>query len=627
METIEENSVLLHWNDGPLRNITHIESLRIVVETLFDSLKKMALAGILLIFAILGVRLFSGRLHNRCIVDLYTIWECDSTINSNNNNINNGTNSICDSCECTINVTQDTDYNSFPNAIWSNITEDMNYRFCTPELGNDLCSNQDIRYAQCASIAPNPDSGVTNFDYFGWAFLQTFVIAILDFLQVMRWSQDTFSTSVSYIHFFTLTSFLAYVALNIVLAIIIYSFQNANESGQGNKIFTILEKEREILTNALKNNHEQYKEMEQGYDIDIEIKTSNDNDNYRDLEIDNKQDNKPEANDTQTQDDGDTQPDIGASIKQLHAMTYSDSIDNNNNLNNKCHTSNTLETVDAHIVQNFTVKNTEHGKVPSQLLVQTLDGSSSGQMIVSFDTMSESPVNRTYTQEIEENNDDNQVFINKQVIKLLKERLGVDKANEIKDSQTNDYFSQLCDTYDGMKEKLAIFEEYLSTSTTGAIINKNFQLKQNEMYITDLANEKRMDKHIINHALNRCQEHVQNNPLIDSLLRIFDIIIALLFSIEMILKFIVLAVVEQAFFGDRKILHLKDDINSDFNETATNELRSIAIFVQNTLELLVPFLVDYIKNCMREKKQQEDGGQILPRREPQEQMDLILLMI
>ena len=170
--------------------------------------------------------------------------------------------------------------------IWSNITEDMKYHFCTPELGNDLCF---IRYPQCVSIAP------------------------LDFLPVMGSSQDTFSTSVSFIYFFILTSFLAYVALNIVLAIIIFSFQNENERGHGNKIFTILKKEREILTNALKtNNHEQYKAVEQGYDIDIEIKASHDNDNDRDLKIANKQDNKLEANDIQTQDDGDTQPNIGA---------------------------------------------------------------------------------------------------------------------------------------------------------------------------------------------------------------------------------------------------------------------------------------------------------------------------
>ena len=84
-----------------------------------------------------------------------------------------------------------------------------------------------------------------------------------------------------------------------------------------------------------------------------------------------------------------------------------------------------------------------------------------------------------------------------------------------------------------------------------------------------------MDKNIINHTSNTSQEPVKNNPLINSLLRIFDIIIALVFSIEMLLKFIVSGVVEQAFFSDRKILDLKDDINSDFNEPAINELHSI----------------------------------------------------
>jgi len=64
------------------------------------------------------------------------------------------------------------------------------------------------------------------------------------------------------------------------------------------------------------------------------------------------------------------------------------------------------------------------------------------------------------------------------------------------------------------------------------------------------------------------------------------------------------------------------------NETVMGELRIqlatlflTAIFVQNSLEVLIPFLVDFIKDRTREKKQMESGGEVLERSEPEEQMD------
>ena len=44
-----------------------------------------------------------------------------------------------------------------------------------------------------------------------------------------------------------------------------------------------------------------------------------------------------------------------------------------------------------------------------------------------------------------------------------------------------------------------------------------------------------------------------------------------------------------------------------------------AIFVQNTLEVF--WLVDFIKDKIRESSQLESGGEVLARSEPEEQMD------
>ena len=75
--------------------------------------------------------------------------------------------------------------------------------------------------------------------------------------------------------------------------------------------------------------------------------------------------------------------------------------------------------------------------------------------------------------------------------------------------------------------------------------------------------------------------------------------------------------------GDKTFITKKED-NEEFmvgDTTDRNnkiELRITAIFVQNTLEVLVPFLVDCINNRMGEKQPQDD--QVLARSELEEQM-------
>lgn len=65
---------------------------------------------------------------------------------------------------------------------------------------------------------------------------------------------------------------------------------------------------------------------------------------------------------------------------------------------------------------------------------------------------------------------------------------------------------------------------------------------------------------------------------------------------------------------------VNEQIMSDLRVQLTTLFLS-AIIIQNSLEVGIPFLVDYIKDCTREKKQLKAGGEVLERSEPEEQMD------
>ena len=74
--------------------------------------------------------------------------------------------------------------------------------------------------------------------------------------------------------------------------------------------------------------------------------------------------------------------------------------------------------------------------------------------------------------------------------------------------------------------------------------------------------------------------------------------------------------------GDTAVITKKDDNDELMVSHTTNESGITAIFVQNKLEVLA-FLVDYIEDRMCENKQEEDGGQVLARSEPEKPIDFM----
>ncbi|CAD8122811.1 unnamed protein product [Paramecium sonneborni] len=161
----------------PLRTISSIKSLRMILLALFASLAQLRDAAIVLvffytIFAIAGVQLFSGYLKRRCFseigIKLLTKFEINAY--------------------CAIDSDCPTDY---------------------------ICGKQ-IR---------NPESDLINFDTFGWAFLQVFVITTLE-----GWSKIseavilTFSEFV--IFYFLLVIIVgAFFLVNLTLAVIKLNFK------------------------------------------------------------------------------------------------------------------------------------------------------------------------------------------------------------------------------------------------------------------------------------------------------------------------------------------------------------------------------------------------------------------
>ncbi|CAD8210431.1 unnamed protein product [Paramecium octaurelia] len=161
----------------PLRTISSIKSLRMILLALFASLAQLRDAAIVLIFfytifAIAGVQLFSGYLKRRCFSDIGITL----------------TTSIEKDAFCTADSDCPTDY---------------------------LCGKQ----------TSNPQNDLINFDTFGWAFLQVFVITTLEgWAQIQEAVILTFSQFVIF-YFLLVVIVGAFFLVNLTLAVIKLNFK------------------------------------------------------------------------------------------------------------------------------------------------------------------------------------------------------------------------------------------------------------------------------------------------------------------------------------------------------------------------------------------------------------------
>eukprot|EP00803_Ostreobium_quekettii_P004183 evm.model.scf_87.8 EVM.evm.TU.scf_87.8 scf_87:120717-129538(-) len=213
----------------PLRTITGVEGMRLLVVTLFRSLPMLFDVLILcafafFIFGIVGIQLFSGVLRNRCgyplhlnntavaVDSMYEVplsqsteacsgrmskeieWDTDISVDPMVHRAVGGTSGLGRMCP-------DAPTESYPNGL-----------FCT-EYGN-------------------PHYGITSFDSIFWAWLTIFqCISMEGWVDIMYMVQDAVSPWV-WIYFVVLIVFGSFFAVNLALAVLYLYFTNSDADEQ-----------------------------------------------------------------------------------------------------------------------------------------------------------------------------------------------------------------------------------------------------------------------------------------------------------------------------------------------------------------------------------------------------------
>jgi len=197
----------------PLRTISRVKGLKVMVETLLKAFPELVDVCILimflfLVFGIIAVQTFQGALHRRCIADEY--W------NQRYANFS--------WAEYTVNVT--------------NYGSDASLEtFCPKDGAKGSCGdldffdedlNQPFTYV-CREEADGPYAGMMGFDNILYAFFTQFVLVTLEGWADVMYIYSDAMASWTKIYFIIVTFVCAFFALNLTLAVIVNIFSNVNE--------------------------------------------------------------------------------------------------------------------------------------------------------------------------------------------------------------------------------------------------------------------------------------------------------------------------------------------------------------------------------------------------------------
>ncbi|XP_068861825.1 sodium channel protein type 5 subunit alpha-like [Aphelocoma coerulescens] len=191
-----------------LKAISVIPGLKVIVNSLVESVKKLGDVLILTvfclsIFALIGLQLFMGNLKSKCVLNktLYT-------------------DSLCKDPKIYV-----------PNDEGKYLCYRQND---SPEIllcGYSVSPNHECpENYTCEKIGNNPDFGYTSFDHFGWAFLSVFRLMTQDSWE--RLYRQTIRTSgVSCIFFFMVVIFFcSFYLFNLILAVVTMAYEEENRA-------------------------------------------------------------------------------------------------------------------------------------------------------------------------------------------------------------------------------------------------------------------------------------------------------------------------------------------------------------------------------------------------------------
>ncbi|KAJ6659310.1 hypothetical protein lerEdw1_019181 [Lerista edwardsae] len=189
-----------------LKAVSVIPGLKVIIASLFQSVKKLFNVMLLTVFclavfALVSLQLFKGHLRQKCVLQL------DNVTCSNNSNL--GSDMHDSSRYFRMN------YSSEP--LLCGFSSSPNETEC-PE---NYC---------CMKHGDNPDNGFTSFDHFGWAFLSMFRLMTQDSWEVL-YQQVIRSSGRSYSIFFVIVIFLcSFYLFNLILAVVIMAYEEQHKA-------------------------------------------------------------------------------------------------------------------------------------------------------------------------------------------------------------------------------------------------------------------------------------------------------------------------------------------------------------------------------------------------------------
>ncbi|KAJ7322133.1 hypothetical protein JRQ81_018420 [Phrynocephalus forsythii] len=189
-----------------LKAVSVIPGLKVIIASLFQSVKKLANVMLLTVFslavfALVGLQLFMGNLKFKCVHKDF------------------------------VNAT----YNSCKS---DNPENDMMYRKMPDSSGPLLCgyssdpNTTECRHPNyiCIKHGENPDHGYTSFDHFGWAFLSLFRLMTQDSWELL-YRQVIRTSGKSFVIFFVIVIFLcSFYLFNLILAVVTMAYDEQNKA-------------------------------------------------------------------------------------------------------------------------------------------------------------------------------------------------------------------------------------------------------------------------------------------------------------------------------------------------------------------------------------------------------------
>jgi len=187
-----------------LRTISAIEGLKTMVNALLKSMRMLGDVLVLTlfficVFALVGLQLFVGVLHNRCVNDHFV----QDWFLRNANGTGNWSQVVSHELHA------------------QNGTNILPY-ICGNNTRSKLCPSN---YTCWKDIGPNPNYGYTHYDHFGWAVLTSFQLVHLDFWENVYEHILSALGPWYVIYFMVVIFFGSFYLINLVLAVVALSYQ------------------------------------------------------------------------------------------------------------------------------------------------------------------------------------------------------------------------------------------------------------------------------------------------------------------------------------------------------------------------------------------------------------------